>query len=104
MTYKIVKLDKRHNWRELYPYMVQWPKGESFKGAYDYDDKFRWFYENYGHTLDIETRSEYIKTKRWHYDGDMRNLNLSWSYCTKYNHYRIYLNESTLIMFNLRWS
>lgn len=104
MTYKIIKLDKRHNWRDLYSYMIQWPKGESFKGAYDYDEKFRWFYEKYGHTLDIETRSDYIKTKMWHYDGDMRNLNLTWSYCTKYSHYRIYLTEATLIMFKLRWS
>jgi hypothetical protein len=84
--------------------MIQWHKGESGKGVYDYDQKFCWFYENYGHTLDIESRSEYIKTKLWHHDGDMGSLNLTWSYCTKYSHYRIYLTGPALTMFKLRWS
>ena len=112
MHYKVTKLDKRYTFRDQFPYMIDFPKAwvgyslatpDHNSGVLAFDRARRWFNETYGYTQDVETRGEMIKTKKRMQDEDWAEINQEWSYSIRYQEYRIYITESALTMFKLKW-
>ena len=101
MNYKIVQLDKRHNWRKIYRYSIEFPKGVFSSGVLDFDRARRWFNRTYGWSQDVKTQNEIagqlnIQEYKNHQQED---LNLLWAYCTEYRNYRIYVASDKELMF-----
>ena len=104
MNYKIVQLDKRHNWRKIYKYCIEFSKSRYSSGVLDFDRARRWFNRTYGWSQDVRTQNEIagqlnIQDYKNHQQED---LNLAWAYCTEYRNYRIYVaSDKELMMFEL---
>ena len=109
MNFEITRLDKRHAWHEHFPYMVEFRRRKDWDhktsgGVLDFDQARRWFNATYGWTQDVETRHEMIKSMVQTADWQEDQINKHWSYSIRYQEYRVYLNESALTMFKLKWS
>lgn len=109
MNYKITKLDKRYAWHEQFPYMIEFHKNQSWgmgTGVLDFDCVRKWMNESWGWSQDIETRAEMIKSRvRMNLlEGNFPDINRFWAYSCRYQEYRIYVNESALSLFKLKWS
>ena len=101
MNYEIVKLDGRHNWRKIYKYSIEFPKGAFSSGVLEFDRARRWFNRTYGWSQDVKTQNE-IAFQLNHrvpesYKPD--DLNLLWAYSTEYRNYRIYVASDKELMF-----
>ena len=109
MNYKVTKLDKRYAYNESFPYMIEFHKNRDWgmgTGVLDFDRCRKWFNEVWGWSQDIETRNEMIKSKvRMNLTlNDFDEINLYWAYSCRYQEYRIYVNDTALTMFKLKWS
>ena len=109
MNYHITKLDKRYAWHEQFPYMIEFRKNTDWglgTGVLDFDRVRKWMNESWGWSQDIETRAEMVKSKVRMNQGldDFSEINRYWAYSCRYHEYRIYVNESALSMFKLKWS
>ena len=109
MNYKITKLDKRYAWHEQFPYMIEFHKNRSWgmgTGVLDFDRVRKWMNESWGWSQDIETRAEMIKSRvRMNLlEDNFPDINRFWAYSCRYQEYRIYVNESALSLFKLKWS
>ena len=109
MNFEITKLDRRHSYWEYYDYMIEFKKAENslhknHSGVLNFDRSRRWFNETYGWSQDIETRQEMLKVMDTQQIHDLDNINTHWAYSIRYQEYRIYVNESALTMFKLKWS
>jgi hypothetical protein len=107
MNYTITKLDKRHAWHKQFPYMIEFRRRKDWDhkstgGVLDFDRVRKWMNESWGWSQDVETRDEMLKTmiKAGHSD----DINRFWSYSIRYGEYRIYVNDSALSLFQLKWS
>jgi hypothetical protein len=107
MNYTITKLDRRHAWHKQFAYMIEFKKRSDWavggtSGVLDFDRVRKWMNESWGWSQDVETRDEMRKTmiKAGHPD----DVNRFWSYSIRYGEYRIYVNDSALTMFKLKWS
>ena len=107
MNYKIIKLDRRHAWHQQFAYMIEFRRRKDWDhigtgGVLEFDRCRKWFNETWGWSQDVETRDEMLKTmiKAGHPD----DINRFWSYSIRYGEYRIYVNDSALTMFKLKWS
>jgi hypothetical protein len=112
MNYVITKLDKRYAYHEQFPYVVEFRKRPDWaiggtSGVLDFDRARKWMNESWGWSQDVETRVEMIKSKvRVHQglDDDWSEINRHWAWSCRYQEYRIYLSESAMTMFKLKWS
>lgn len=109
MNYTITKLDKRHAWHNRFPYMVEFHRRKTWDnktagGVLEFDQARRWFNETYGWSQDVETREEMIKSMVQTADWKEDQVNKYWAYSIQYQEYRVYINESALTMFKLKWS
>jgi hypothetical protein len=113
MNYKIVKLDRRYAYHLQFPYMIEFHKGTDWaigvgsgSGVLAFDRVRKWMNESWGWSQDIETRAEILKThKRMPPSSDMwTHINMRWAYSCRYQEYRIYVDESALTLFKLKWS
>jgi hypothetical protein len=109
MNFAITKLDRRHSYWEYYEYMVEFKKAENWlhkthSGVLEFDRARRWFNETYGWSQDIETRQEMLKVMDAKNKSVDDNINSHWAYSIRYQEYRIYVDESALTMFKLKWS
>jgi hypothetical protein len=80
----------------------EWGQGT---GVLDFDQARKWFNATYGWSQEVETRIEMIKSKvRMNIDvHDFSHINTDWAYSCRYQEYRIYVSDSALTMFELRW-
>ena len=101
MNYKIVQLDKRHNWRKIYRYSIEFPKGVFSSGVLDFDRARRWFNRTYGWSQDVRTQNEIAGqlNDRVPESHEPDDINLLWAYCTEYRNYRIYVASDKELMF-----
>jgi hypothetical protein len=109
MNFTITKLDRRHAWHDQFPYMVEFHRRKSWDnktagGVLEFDQARRWFNETYGWSQDVETREEIIKSMTQTADWKEDQINKHWAYSIRYQEYRVYLNDSALTMFKLKWS
>ena len=110
MNFEITKLDRRHSWHNQFPYMVEFRRRKSWDhkssgGVLEFDQARRWFNETYGWSQDIETREEMLKSLLQMNPLEYKEkLNYHWAYSCRYQEYRIYLDESALTMFKLKWT
>jgi hypothetical protein len=109
MNYHITKLDKRYAYHGQFPYMIEFRKNTDWglgTGVLDFDRVRKWMNETWGWSQDIETRAEMIKSKvRMNKIEDgFADINRYWAYSCRYQEYRIYVNESAVTMFKLKWS
>jgi len=109
MNYHITKLDKRYAYHTQFPYMIEFRKNVQWglgTGVLDFDRVRKWMNESWGWSQDIETRAEMIKSKvrMNHSLGDFSEINRYWAYSCRYHEYRIYVNETALSLFKLKWS
>jgi hypothetical protein len=108
MNYTITKLDRRHAWHKQFAYMIEfkkrtdWAIGYNGTGVLEFDQCRKWFNEVWGWSQDVETREEMLKTMIK--NGHAVEVNRFWSYSIRYGEYRIYVNDSALTMFKLKWS
>jgi hypothetical protein len=79
-----------------------WAIGRNSTGVLDFDRVRKWMNECWGWSQDVETRDEMLKTMIE--TGHPDNINQFWSYSIRYNEYRIYVNDSALSLFQLKWS
>jgi hypothetical protein len=89
--------------------MIEFKKTETWlhkthSGVLEFDRARRWFNETYGWSQDIETRQEMLKVMDAQQIHELDNINTHWAYSIRYQEYRIYVNESALTMFKLKWS
>jgi hypothetical protein len=110
MNYKITKLDKRYAYNAHFPYMIEFHKNRTWgtgTGVLDFDRVRKWMNESWDWSQDIETRTEMIKniasTHPFNED-QLKNINRHWAYSCRYQEYRIYVSESALSLFKLKWS
>jgi hypothetical protein len=108
MNFEITQLDRRHAWHKQFAYMIEFRKRPEWtvgvtSGVLDFDRVRKWFNESWGWSQDVETREEMrqvmIKQEPWKPD----DVNQFWSYSIRYGEYRIYVNDSALTMFKLKW-
>jgi len=109
MNYTITKLDRRHAWHEQFPYMIEFRKRPDWavggtSGVLDFDRVRKWMNESWGWSQDVETRHEMLKTMIKNGPWNPNDVNQFWSYSIRYGEYRIYVNDSALTMFKLKWS
>lgn len=110
MNFTITKLDRRHAWNKQFPYMVEFHRRKSWDsktsgGVLEFDQARRWFNETYGWSQDIETREEMLKSLLQLQPLSYKEqLNHHWAYSIRYQEYRVYLSESALTMFKLKWN
>lgn len=110
MHYAITKLDNRHSYRKQFPYMIEFHKNRDWQtpgtGVLDFDRVRKWMNECWGWSQDVETRSEIVKSKR-QVGADLNqwtDVNQHWAWSCRYQEYRIYVSESALSLFKLKWS
>ena len=109
MNFTITRLDRRHAHWDYYDYMIEFKKTENwlhktYSGVLEFDRSRRWFNETYGWSQDIETRTEMLKVMDAQQIHELDNINTYWAYSIRYQEYRIYVNESALTMFKLKWT
>jgi hypothetical protein len=109
MNYVITKLDKRYSYYKQFPYMIEFRKNTDWglgTGVLDFDRVRKWMNESWGWSQDIETRAEMVKSKvRLNIKlEDWTDINQHWAWSCRYQEYRIYVSESALSLFNLKWS
>lgn len=119
MNYKITRLDRRYAYCDQFPYMIEFFKtpswsvggrpvvGSAGSGVLAFDRVRKWMNESWGWSQDIETRAEMIKTiaKTHPINKDkLEDVNRHWAYSCRYQEYRIYVSESALSLFKLKWS
>ena len=110
MNYQLVKLDRRYAYYKQFPYMIEFHKNRSWNagtGVLDFDRCRKWMNECWGWSQDIETRTEMVKSiaKTHPLNEDaMADINRHWAYSCRYQEYRIYISESALSLFKLKWS
>lgn len=110
MQYTITKLDKRYAWHKQFPYMIEFHKNRNWQtgtGVIDFDRVRKWMNECWGWSQDIETRAEMVKSIVGTHPinaDQLANINPHWAYSCRYQEYRIYVSESALSLFKLRWS
>ena len=107
MNYTITRLDKRHAWHNQFAYMIEFRKRPDWaiggtSGVLDFDRVRKWMNESWGWSQDVETRAEMLKTMIK--AGCPDDVNRFWSYSIRYGEYRIYVNDSALALFQLKWS
>jgi hypothetical protein len=112
MNYTLIKLDRRHSYHEQFAYMVEfrkrpdWAIGGS-SGVLDFDRVRKWMNESWGWSQDVETRTEMVKSiaKTHPINSDLLSeINRHWAWSCRYQEYRIYMDESALSLFKLKWS
>jgi hypothetical protein len=108
MNYEITKLDRRHAWYGQFAYMVEFRKRPDWgiggtSGVLDFDRVRKWMNESWGWSQDVETRAEMIKSHRTT-KTDATDVNRHWAWSCRYQEYRIYVDESALTMFRLKWT
>ena len=97
-------MDGRYT-RYGYTHLIEFSVSQLGTGVLDFDRCRRWFNESFGWSQDVETREKMLENKRRHKEYYQNNdINPDWAYCVKYGDYRIYVNERSLTMFQLRWS
>jgi hypothetical protein len=106
VNFKVAKLDKRHAWRELFPYMIEFRRRKdrdhkSTDGVLEFDQCRKWFNECWGWSQDVETQDKMLTTMSE--AGHPNDINKFWSYSIRYGEYRIYVSDQVLTMFELRW-
>jgi hypothetical protein len=109
MNYVITKLDKRYAYYKQFPYMIEFRKNTDWglgTGVLDFDRVRKWMNESWGWSQDIETRAEMVKSKvRMNIElADWTDINQHWAWSCRYQEYRIYVSESALSLFKLKWS
>jgi hypothetical protein len=114
MNYKIIKLDKRYAYYKQFPYLIEFHRSPSWaigsragSGVLDFDRCRKWFNETWNWSQDVETRTEMVKSIAGMHplDADQLNtINQHWAWSCRYQEYRIYVSESALTMFRLKWS
>jgi hypothetical protein len=112
MNYKIIKLDRRYAYYKEFAYMVEFHRSPEWaigarsgagSGVLDFDRVRKWMNESWGWSQDVETRKEMIRV---HGTGrtDATEVNRRWAWSCRYQEYRIYMDESALTLFRLKWS
>jgi hypothetical protein len=110
MNFTITTLDRRHAWHKQFAYMIEfkkrtdWAIGRDSTGVLEFDQCRKWFNEVWGWSQDVETREEMLKTMIKNGPWNPDDINRFWSYSIRYGEYRIYVNDSALTMFKLKWS
>jgi hypothetical protein len=108
MNYTITKLDRRHAYHEQFAYMVEfrkrldWAVGGT-SGVLDFDRVRKWMNESWGWSQDVETRAEMLKAHRTA-KTLASDVNHRWAWSCRYQEYRIYMDESAVSLFKLKWS
>lgn len=98
MYYKIVQLDERYSWRDLYGYYISFSPAVApgtGTGVLEFDRARRWFNRTYGWSQDVQVRDD----TRLGCGGNHEDLNQQWAYYTQYRSYRIYVLSSKEVMF-----
>ena len=110
MNYKIIKLDKRHAYYKEFAYMVEFHRSPSWAvgttvgtGVLSFDRVRKWMNESWGWSQDVETRKEMIRHYRTA-KTEATDVNRRWAWSCRYQEYRIYMDESALSLFKLKWS
>jgi hypothetical protein len=113
MNYEITKLYRRHAWYGQFAYMIEFRRSPSWAvgaragtGVLDFDRCRKWMNESWGWSQDVETRAEKIKSKA-NVPTEPNNgtdINRHWAWSCRYQEYRIYVDESALTMFKLKWT
>jgi hypothetical protein len=108
MNYTVTRLDRRYLHWEEFNYVIEFHKNREWSqgtGVLDFDQARKWFNATYGWSQEVETRIEMIKSKvRMNIDvHDFSYINTDWAYSCRYQEYRIYVSDSALTMFELRW-
>ena len=83
---------------------TEWAIGASAgSGVLDFDRVRKWMNESWGWSQDVETRKEIIRV---HGAGrtEAIEVNRRWAWSCRYQEYRIYLDESALTLFKLKWT
>lgn len=117
MNYVITRLDRRYAWHRQFPYMIEFHKNRSWQmgtGVIDFDRVRKWMNECWGWSQDIETRADLVKVIAGQRNTpwpqaqaraeSSEHVNTHWAYSCRYQEYRIYVSESALSLFKLRWS
>jgi hypothetical protein len=113
MNYKIIRLDKRYAYYKQFPYLIEFHKNPSWaigttagSGVLDFDRCRKWFNETWGWSQEVDTRREMIASKGKTFEQfkhDFSYINTDWAWSCRYQEYRIYVSNSALTMFELRW-
>ena len=110
MNYNIVKLDRRHAYYKEFTYMVEfhrnpeWAVGTTAgSGVLSFDRVRKWMNESWGWSQDVETRKEMIRVHRVG-QTEATEVNQHWAWSCRYQEYRVYMDESALTLFRLKWS
>jgi hypothetical protein len=110
MNYKIVKLDRRHAYYKEFIYMVEFHRSPDWAigstagtGVLSFDRVRKWMNESWGWSQDVETRKEMIRVHRAT-QTEATEVNRRWAWSCRYQEYRIYMDESALTLFRLKWS
>jgi hypothetical protein len=108
MNYTLIKLDRRHAYHEQFAYMVEFRKRpdwaiDSTSGVLDFDRVRKWMNESWSWSQDVETRTEMIKAHRTA-KTEASDVNRHWAWSCRYQEYRIYMDESAVSLFKLKWS
>jgi hypothetical protein len=109
MNYTLTKLDRRHAWHDQFAYMIEFRRRKDWDhkstgGVLEFDQCRKWFTEAWGWSQDVETRDEMIKSMAKSGVWQEGQVNRRWSYSIRYGEYRIYVDESALTLFRLKWS
>jgi hypothetical protein len=108
MNFTITRLDRRHAWHDHFPYMIEFQRRKDWDyksagGVLEFDQCRKWFNEAWGWSQDVETRNEMIRVHRAT-QTEATKVNRRWAWSCRYQEYRIYMDESALTLFRLKWS
>ena len=98
MKYKVVKLDHRYAYNKRFKYLLEFVKSNRTNAVLDYHRAMRWFHDHYGWTQEAEV----MHTMRYHQSlyPDLfteEDFNPTWSYCSRKDVYRIYVEEEKVL-------
>ena len=108
MRFKIIKLDKRHAWRDQFQYMLAFDKrsfswAKELPGVLDFDRMRQQLTEGFGWTQDVKTREKLQTVNRTVEPDQQGVVNEYWSYSIDYDDFRIYLDEQAMTFIRLKW-
>jgi hypothetical protein len=78
--------------------------GTRESGVLNFDRCRRWFNDTYGWSQDVEMQGPMRQAQLSGFETESVEINPQWAYNIKYNDYRIYVkDDSILTMFQLKW-